>query len=66
VAEHRKLNEKKHTNAMTLVPTSLIHICRSRLNFKQVRKENSNAGTFMNARLIMAVERKWHKGNSKV
>jgi hypothetical protein len=66
VAEHRKLKEKKHTKPMTLVPTSLIHICRRRLNFKQVRKENSTAGTYMNARLIMAAERKWHKGNSNV
>jgi hypothetical protein len=66
VAEHRKLKEKKHSNPVTLVPTSLIHICRWRLNFKQLRKENSAAGTYMNARLIMAAERKRHKGHSKV
>jgi hypothetical protein len=64
--EHRKLKEKKHKSPMTLVPTSLIHICRWRLNFKQVRKEKSAAGTYMNARLTMALERKWHKGHSKV
>ena len=55
--------EKKHTNLMTLVPTSLIHICWWRLNFKQVRKENSTVSAYMNARLIMAAERERHKGH---